>query len=356
MRGRLRGLLWSLALLTAGCLPLPFDVPPPVQATAQAYLATMEAQVETPFAAYIATLTAMPTPFQPAPPTLVVWPSPWFPTATSTPTPTGLPSPTAMTPTLASPQSTPTPLPTNTPLPPASPTPGFGTATATSPAPVPSPTATLVQPPTPTPVPPTATSVPPTATPVPPTATPLPPTPTPVPPSPTPVPPTATATATPIPPTPTPVPPTPTPVPPSPTPACNPQGNASFEAQVVDLINQERQARGLAPLQVHSALQTAARGHSQDMACNNFFSHIGSDGSTPWDRAVRAGYSPTYISENLYMGSGSYNSPSAAVQGWLNSPTHRDAMLAPEPIHIGVGYIFNPATGFGYFTAMFGKP
>jgi len=98
---------------------------------------------------------------------------------------------------------------------------------------------------------------------------------------------------------------------------------------VVNLINQERQAQGLAPLQVHNALQTAARGHSQDMACNDFFGHTGSDGSTPWDRAVRAGYNPTFIGENLYMGSG---------------------------IHIGVGYIYNPVTGLGYVTAMFGKP
>ena len=125
---------------------------------------------------------------------------------------------------------------------------------------------------------------------------------------------------------------------------------------MVNLINQERQAQGLAPLQVHNALQTAARGHSQDMACNDFFGHTGSDGSTPWDRAVRAGYNPTFIGENLYMGSGSYNQPQAVVQAWLNSPEHRDIMLAPEPIHLGVGYIYNPATGLGYVTAMFGKP
>ncbi len=132
--------------------------------------------------------------------------------------------------------------------------------------------------------------------------------------------------------------------------------NAAFESEVVALINQERQAAGLPPLQVHSALQQASRSHSEDMACNDFFSHIGSDGSTPWDRAVRAGYNPSYIAENLYMGSGSYNTPQAVVTGWMNSPGHRANILAPEPVHIGVGYIFDPATGFGYVTALFGRP
>ena len=92
------------------------------------------------------------------------------------------------------------------------------------------------------------------------------------------------------------------------------------------------------------------------MACNDFFSHTGSDGSTPWERAVRAGYYPSYLGENLYMGSGSYNTPKSVVQGWLNSPAHRAIMLATEPVHIGVGYALDPATGAGYVTAMFGRP
>lgn len=92
------------------------------------------------------------------------------------------------------------------------------------------------------------------------------------------------------------------------------------------------------------------------MACNNFFSHTGSDGSSPWDRAVRAGYTFTLIGENLYMGSGTYNDPQAVVQTWLNSPGHRANMLNPDYVHIGVGYIVHPDTGTGYVTAMFGRP
>ncbi len=92
------------------------------------------------------------------------------------------------------------------------------------------------------------------------------------------------------------------------------------------------------------------------MVCQHFFSHTGSDGSLPWDRAARFGYSFSYLSENLYMGSGGYNSPGAAVQAWLNSPGHRENMLYPNAVHIGVGYAYDDATGAGYVTAMFGKP
>ncbi len=335
MRARVLGVFLLFGLGLTGCLPRALPLPAPLRGTLEAYWATVQADIQTPWAGYLATLTAMPTPFQPKPPTLIVWPSPWFPSPTPTLSPTPIillqtstfsPAPTATV--VLQPSWTPTLPPPSGPSPTVSPVPfGVGatpTLTATPRVTAPSPTATN---PSPTP-----TEAPWTPTPEPPTATPVPPSPTP------------TWTATPVPPTPT------------PASACNPQGDAAFEAQVVDLINQERQARGLAPLQVHSALQTAARGHSQDMACNGFFGHTGSDGSTPWERALRAGYAPSYLGENLYMGSGGYNQPQAVVQSWLNSPGHRDIMLASEPVHIGVGYVFLSETGTGYVTAMFGRP
>ena len=218
------------------------------------------------------------------------------------------------------------------------------------------PTATATpMPPSPTPVPPslTATAAGPTATPALPTATPMPPSPTPVPTSPT-----ATAprpTATPAPPTATPQPPSPTPVPPSPTPAvCDPAPNAGYENEVVQRINQARQDNGLPPLQVNAALQAAARAHTRDMICNDFFSHTGSDGSQPWDRASRYGYAWSWIAENLFMGWGL--TPATVVDGWLNSSGHRANMLAPEAVHIGVGYMYDAAEGVWYVTALFGRP
>ncbi|MEI8635057.1 pre-peptidase C-terminal domain-containing protein [Vibrio sp. PP-XX7] len=49
-------------------------------------------------------------------------------------------------------------------------------------------------------------------------------------------------------------------------------------------------------------LATAAAVHNQDMVTNDYFDHIGSDGTEPWDRAEAAGYSYSYIGENIAAG------------------------------------------------------
>lgn len=151
-----------------------------------------------------------------------------------------------------------------------------------------------------------------------------------------------------------------TPVPPTATTAstgCDWSGNSQFESSLISLINNERTNRGLGTLSVHSSLTTAARGHSQDMACNNFFSHTGSDGSSPFSRIIAAGYSYSLASENIYAGSGSNNSASAAFNAWMNSEGHRINMLDSRVTHIGVGYAYVAASTYGgYVTANFGAP
>lgn len=157
---------------------------------------------------------------------------------------------------------------------------------------------------------------------------------------------------TPVSPTPTPTGPTPTPthtpvVTPSPTPAND------WEVRVVQLINSERAAQGLPPLSIDSRLVQAARRHSQDMATNNFFSHYGSDGSSPFDRIRDAGYSFRTAGETI---AGGYTSPESAVNGWMNSSGHR-AILLGNYDDIGVGYVYNASSTYRhYWTADFAIP
>ncbi len=288
------------------------------------------------------------TPLPPAAPTATFHPpedkaASLMPTAAFTPTVTTFFSPSpvftetqassatpAVTPTAF---TSPTPKPTFTPW--ALPTfTAIWTWTPTVASPAPSPTATLAPPPTATPV---VTS----------TATPLPL-------------PSATATPSPLPPTATSPPPTATPWPPTPTAttaACAPQGQPGYEDQLLALINQERQNQGLAPLSMNAALREAARAHSRDMACQGFFSHTGSDGSSPADRVARYGYQFSYLGENIYAGNGPYNSPQAAFQAWMNSPGHRQNILSPNFVHVGIGYAYDPNSPYGsYWTADFGSP
>ena len=128
--------------------------------------------------------------------------------------------------------------------------------------------------------------------------------------------------------------PTPTPVP-SPTPTPTP--TSDFAEQVVVLVNQERAANGCGPVTMESRLRAAAQGHSEDMALNDFFSHTGSDGSSPWDRIHAQGYQYSTAGENIAAG---YSTPESVMDGWMNSPGHRANILNCDFVHIGVGYYY----------------
>jgi Cysteine-rich secretory protein family/RTX calcium-binding nonapeptide repeat (4 copies) len=132
--------------------------------------------------------------------------------------------------------------------------------------------------------------------------------------------------------------------------------NSSFIAQVVALTNQFRAENGLAPLALNTELSNTAQFHSQDLASQDYFSHIGKNGSSPWDRAEMFGYGMTAMGENIAAGQAT---AAAVVGGWKNSPGHRANMLNASFTEIGVGYEFLAAdTGAvnysHYWTQFFG--
>jgi len=130
--------------------------------------------------------------------------------------------------------------------------------------------------------------------------------------------------------------------------------NSTFEAQVLALLNQERTSRGIPALTSNSELHNAALGHTRDMACNDFMSHIGSDGSGPGERITAAGYDFSTWGENVAAG---YTSPSSVVEGWMDSSGHRANILNPNFTEIGIGYVYNSASFYDhYWTTDFGAP
>ena len=127
--------------------------------------------------------------------------------------------------------------------------------------------------------------------------------------------------------------------------------------QVIVLTNAERAQFGLAPLTFDPQLSQAAQNHSFDMAHHDFFSHIGSNGSTPWERLGVVGYEYEAAAENIAAG---YTTPEEAVQGWMNSPGHRANILNPDVTNIGIGYVFLADDGGEikhryYWTQVFGS-
>ncbi|HYO67094.1 MAG TPA: CAP domain-containing protein [Archangium sp.] len=139
-------------------------------------------------------------------------------------------------------------------------------------------------------------------------------------------------------------------------------GWTDFENQVLTLVNQRRAAgatcggvyKAPAPaLTLDTRLRCAARKHSKDMALNTFFSHTGSNGSTPLQLIISAGYAFSTEAENIGAG---YSTPSAAVTGWMNSTGHCNNIMNPSLRHLGVGYYYRASgsTYAHYWTQDFG--
>jgi uncharacterized protein YkwD len=133
-------------------------------------------------------------------------------------------------------------------------------------------------------------------------------------------------------------------------------GNSSMEASVLAVVNRQRANAGLKPLTSNGALTSAARAHSKDMATNNFFSHTGSNGSSPFSRISAAGFSYSAAGEVIYAGEGSNNTAGSAVGGWMGSAAHKKIILDPIYKYGGAGYWCNPDSKYeGYFTLDVGR-
>lgn len=133
---------------------------------------------------------------------------------------------------------------------------------------------------------------------------------------------------------------------------CTYNENPDYVETLIKLINQARADVGRSALTVNDQLTAAARKHSLDMACNNFFRHSGSDGSWTGDRVTDAGYPNPYYLEVLAIGL-----PQDAMNQWR---TDRDrslweAVINSRVTEIGVGYVFSKFSAYGgYWTVVMG--
>jgi uncharacterized protein YkwD len=110
----------------------------------------------------------------------------------------------------------------------------------------------------------------------------------------------------------------------------------------------------VAPLSVSPKLTRAALEHSNDMARHNEFEHEGSDGSTPAQRATRAGYTWRTVGENIAAGA---TSADEVMEGWLASPGHCENLMDPRFTETGIGYVVDARSESGvYWTQMFAVP
>jgi uncharacterized protein YkwD len=136
-----------------------------------------------------------------------------------------------------------------------------------------------------------------------------------------------------------------------------------LELEVHNLINIERQNNGLPALSWDTELSNIARKHSEDMAQNNFFSHINLMSQDPTARAEAQNYvchkdygsyyiegvaenifqNNLYDSVTYYGGIPTYawntqeEIATSTVEGWMNSPGHRQNILTATYDREGIG-------------------
>ncbi|MEY8339038.1 CAP domain-containing protein [Lachnospiraceae bacterium 62-35] len=119
-----------------------------------------------------------------------------------------------------------------------------------------------------------------------------------------------------------------------------------FKAQVVELVNQERAKAGLSPLTINSRASAAAQTRAKEITAS--FSHTRPDGRNFSTALSEAGVSYQKSGENIAYGQ---RSPKEVMEAWMNSPSHRAAILDGSYREIGIGHYRN--NGVDYWTQLF---
>ena len=126
-------------------------------------------------------------------------------------------------------------------------------------------------------------------------------------------------------------------------------------------INRERIARGLTPYALNAQLTAAAQSHANDLARTGKYrtsdeGHIGSDGSTVFDRVARTVYGAYSWGRRLGENWAHYADTARAFSEWMDSPPHRNNILHALYREIGIGVAPAAAGGFIYIVDFGAQP
>jgi len=108
-----------------------------------------------------------------------------------------------------------------------------------------------------------------------------------------------------------------------------------IQFRMLDSVNALREASGVQTLQMNAKLNAAAATHSRDMANQNRAWHFGSDGSSPIDRIIRAGYDGRLLGENI---SETYETELETLSAWMEQSDTRAIILQPEARDMGFSW------------------
>lgn len=118
--------------------------------------------------------------------------------------------------------------------------------------------------------------------------------------------------------------------------------NYEYAFEVLELVNQERQAAGLSPLVMNQSLLDTAMQRAAETSA--FFSHSRPDGTSCFSA------NPLMIAENIAAGQ---RTPEDVMNSWMNSSGHKANILSGRAKTIGIGCF--EIGGYVYWVQCFGS-
>ena len=125
--------------------------------------------------------------------------------------------------------------------------------------------------------------------------------------------------------------------------------------KLYELTNAERSRNNINNLNYSEELAEAARRKAEDMFAQDYWSHYGPEGETPWQFILASGYQYEYAGENLAK---NFMFSDGVVKAWIESTTHRDNLLRKEYTDVGFAVLNGVLNGeeTTLVVQMFGKP
>lgn len=125
--------------------------------------------------------------------------------------------------------------------------------------------------------------------------------------------------------------------------------------QVIVAVNKQRQKENLKPLITNTKLTQAANKKAENLAQNQYFSHINPVTKKTWSDFINeSNYNYLIAGENLANG---FYDTNNMVTAWMNSPSHRQNILNENVEETGIGISFGKlqSTPTIFVVQMFGK-
>ncbi|MGI6763898.1 MAG: S-layer homology domain-containing protein [Anaerovoracaceae bacterium] len=118
------------------------------------------------------------------------------------------------------------------------------------------------------------------------------------------------------------------------------------------LTNKEREKAGVPLLSYNHDLEKAAQAKAEDMWKNDYFDHNSPVYGTPFELINKFNITYSSAGENIAY---NYRTPKEVVNGWINSPSHKENLLHKGFTDVAFGFYDGSSSGM-YWVQLFIKP